>query len=254
MALASLLKRVKKADVLWRRDRSLLAELRSLRQQLNSQSKACPVCLARFENFVGFRKRPHARCPQCGAFERHRLSWLYLKSNTALFREPTRFLHFAPEEFLRARIASNLNVSYTAASYNPAQPDQGIDIQRLPFADGSFDLVFCSHVLEHVPDDRLAMRELLRVLAPGGRALIMIPLRNVPDTYEDFSITEPEERTKHFGQYDHVRWYGRDVLTRLREAGFQVKIVYHTEALSLDEQVRYGVAPEPIFDCQRAES
>lgn len=257
MALSTLLKRVKKVNVWRQRHDALLAELKLTRQELQkhgagNDAKMCPVCLVQFSSFAPFRNRPHARCPHCGSFERHRLSWLYLKRHTTLFTEPTRFLHFAPEDILRARISNNLNVSYTAASYDPEKPDESIDIQRLPFAEGSFDLLYCSHVLEHIPDDRLAMRELARVLRPGGRALIMIPIKNRDATYEDPTITSPEERTKHFGRHDHLRWYGRDVMTRLSEAGFQVKLVYHNEELSIEEQVRFGVQAEPIFDCTKA--
>lgn len=237
----------------------LADELRELRKDLavalrpsqHGASKTCPLCLATFPEFRAFRGRPNARCPQCGSFERHRLSWLYLKSETTLFREPTRFLHFAPEQVMRQRISSNMNVTYTAASYDPKTPQEGIDIQALPFGDDSFDLTYCSHVLEHIPDDRRAMRELARVLRKGGLAVIMVPTRNIDTTYEDPSITSPEERAKHFGRWDHLRWYGRDIRNRLQQAGFDVSIIYHNESLTIDEQVRYGIAAEPIFACRK---
>jgi SAM-dependent methyltransferase len=236
---------------------ALLQELRGVRAEVAALRagpnvlKTCPICLASFVSFSAFRGRANARCPQCGSFERHRLSWLYLKSETGLFRERTRFLHFAPEEVMRQRIAGNLNVAYTAASYDPEKPNEGVDIQRLPYADGSFDLTYCSHVLEHIPDDKRAIRELYRVLRSGGLAVVMVPTRNTAKTYEDPSITSPEERAKHFGRWDHLRWYGRDIVERLQAAGFDVSVHYHHEALSIDEQVRYGVAPEPIFVCRK---
>jgi len=212
----------------------------------------CPVCLATFDHYVRYNKRKRARCPSCGAMERHRLSWLFLQQSTTLFRKRTRMLHFAPEPIFQRKIEVYMNVDYVPASYDPSKPDEGVDIQDLKFADESFDLIYCSHVLEHVPDDSQAMRELHRVLAPDGVAVILVPQRNTAETYEDSSITTPEGREKAFGQWDHLRWYGRDFTDRLTAAGLEYDIVYQNVRYSPELQRRYGLRPEPIYACTRA--
>jgi SAM-dependent methyltransferase len=109
----------------------------------------------------------------------------------------------------------------TADLYAPA--DLRLDISDMDLPDGSFDLILCSHVLEHVPDDRAAMSELRRVLADGGLALLLVPYRADLPTYEDPSIRSPLDRMQAFGQQDHVRIYGTDLVDRLRAAGFDVE-------------------------------
>ncbi|MBT8269766.1 MAG: methyltransferase domain-containing protein, partial [Bacteroidia bacterium] len=122
------------------------------------------------------------------------------------------------------------------------------DICDLPFDDDSYDFIICNHVLEHIPDDRKAMSELLRILKPGGRAILQIPQdMEREETYEDPSITDPKEREKHFGQYDHVRVYGRDYFDRLRSVGFKVEEVDYTSALSDEEIDRYRLAKGEII-------
>jgi SAM-dependent methyltransferase len=227
--------------------RQELASLRQITEQKDKQ-KLCPVCLAELKAFVPHRGRPSERCPSCGAYARHRIVWLYLRDQTDLLRKPTRLLHFAPEPGLQRRIKKYGMIDYTTATYDPKKPNQGVDIQQLPYADASFDMVYCSHVLEHVPDDIKALRELFRVLVPGGLAVIMIPFRAMPTTYEDPTITSPEERTKHFGQNDHLRAYGVDFPDRVRAAGFDLSIDYPTERLTTEQLVRYGIhATCPVF-------
>lgn len=181
------------------------------------------------------------------------MAWLYLKNETPLFRRPTRLLHFAPEPFYTRRLDAYLTIDHVPASYDPERPDEGVDIQNLPFEDESFDMIFCSHVLEHVPDDRKGMRELHRVLRRDGLAIIMVPVRNMPATYEDPSITEPEERAKHFGQWDHLRLYGSDFTQRLEEAGFEASTIYYADRFPPEQQVRYGIRPEPLWACRRSD-
>jgi SAM-dependent methyltransferase len=232
----------------------LEAEMRAVKEHLaalRSQRKMCPVCLANFEEYAPYGTRKRARCPACSASERHRLSWLFMKARTDLFKQPTRFLHFAPEPIFQRQLELYLTIDYTTASYDPDKPDEGVDLQNLPYADNSFDMFYCSHVLEHVPDDRKAMRELGRVLRPDGLGIIMVPARNEPTTYEDSTITTPEGRLKAFGKLDHLRWYGRDFPDRLGEQGFDVEVAYCHDHFSLEEQSRYGLRAEPIYVCRR---
>lgn len=136
-------------------------------------------------------------------------------------------LHFAPEPAI-SRNVRGLDVRYTAADLNPerfAIPVQTADITQLPWAEDSFDLIIVSHVLEHIPDDRRAMAELRRVLASDGVVISQHPFDSeLEHTHEDPSITTPEDRAREFGQYDHVRMYGRDLPDRWRDAGFQVQV------------------------------
>lgn len=231
-------------------------EVKALREAVSKlknlgDRRVCPLCMAEFDEYRRYNKRRRARCPQCAASERHRISWMYMQRETPLFTQQTRFLHFAPEPQMQRILQIYLSIDYVPASYDPEKPTEGIDIQAIPFEDDSFDMLYCSHVLEHIPDDRLAMRELHRVLKPGGVGVIMVPTKNIEVTYEDASITTPEGREEHFGQWDHLRWYGRDFPERLREAGFDVEIVYYSDRFTPEERRRYGLRPEPLFACRK---
>ncbi|MGO9902913.1 MAG: methyltransferase domain-containing protein [Solirubrobacteraceae bacterium] len=169
--------------------------------------------------------RPHARCPQCGSLERQRVLWPHLR---AILKPGDRVLHFAPEPIIARNIAALRGISYTAADLDPKRgwlsKDSSItpaDITAQPWADESFSVVVVSHVLEHVPDDGQAMRELRRVVTSDGVVVSQHPrdpARAV--TYEDPSVTSAEDRRRLFGQVDHVRIYGSDLRERWERAGF----------------------------------
>jgi hypothetical protein len=231
-----------------------LAELRVSAVGISAPTagrKMCPVCCERFLAYRPFNGREKAQCPSCGALERHRLAWLYFMRRTTLFSQPSSFLHFAPHDPLRPLIEASFNVRYEPALYEEGRTSGNIDIQTLPYADAVFDFVYCSHVLEHVPDDVKAISELHRVLRPGGQCIIMIPTRNARATYEDPAITSPEQRTVHFGQWDHVRFYGTDVVQRLERPGFKVEVVDLYHLATFEERGLYGLRPEPIFVCSK---
>lgn len=204
---------------------SLVSRLsRAARVQLRRGTRfVCPCCGSGFRRFdPGPGGRPDAACPRCGSLERNRVLALMLR--TWLEQEsPRDILHFAPEGVIR-RLLERPGVGYAGADLDPDPGDLRVDIQALPFADGSFDLIVCSHVLEHVPDDRLAMRELRRVLRPGGAALLQHPIdHSLEATIEDPGETDPAERLRRFGQDDHVRRYADDIVVRLEQAGFAVE-------------------------------
>lgn len=218
------------------------------RRAMRGDSVHCPVCDQRAIAFLpsGSPPRPHVLCVFCGSRERARMAWLFLKERKVL-RAGLRVLHVAPERCLREKLTVLPGVKYTAGDkftpgYDYPAGTIDLDITAMPFADDSFDLILCSHVLEHVPDDRTAMKELHRVLAPGGMALLMVPVdmaRAVTD--EDPTVTDPKERIARFGQFDHVRQYGRDYADRLRSVGFTVVEDALAERLSPEQVFRYGL-------------
>ncbi|MEJ2217489.1 MAG: methyltransferase domain-containing protein [Gemmatimonadota bacterium] len=215
----------------------------------------CPCCGGRFRKLrpFGVRRRQNAWCPKCGSLERHRLLWLFLRDRTNLFSEDVRLLHFAPEKVLQDLIAPLHNVDYTSADLDSPHAMTAVDIVDLPWAADTFDAILCSHVLEHVPDDRRAMRELLRVLKPGGWAILQVPVdRDRPGTYEDPAITSPEERERAFGQHDHVRVYGLDYADRLEEAGFAVNVDGYVRTLPPAVAEKHALwSDEDIYFCSK---
>ena len=214
----------------------------------------CPICGGKYREFMphGVPVRKNSRCQGCGALERHRLMYLYLKAKTNLFSRKLRVLHFAPESMIRNIIEPASGVYVPVDLCSPGVKLH-LDITRLPFADGTFDAVLCYHVLEHIPDDAAAMRELRRVLSPEGWAILQVPLDlKRAETYENWSITSPEDRTLHFGQFDHVRMYGRDYEQRLRKAGFQVRVDPFVREMGSEKARMHGlVEDEDIYFCTR---
>lgn len=234
--------------------------LRKVRQLIRSLKyvgigRYCPVCNRNSRKFgpVGIIPRDDAACFFCGSYERHRLVWLYFKRKTNLFSgQSLKVLHVAPEaifeELLRAQLGSNY---LTADLYNPRAMVK-MDITDIRYPDDSFDVIYCSHVLEHVPDDKKAMREFHRVLKPSGWAMLLVPIV-CEQTFEDPSITDPAERARLFGQEDHVRNYGRDYVDRLREAGFEVTVILPEDFMTKEEIVRMGItkAAGEIYLCNK---
>lgn len=211
----------------------------------------CPLCektARRFRPFGGGTvKRPGARCPHCDSLERHRLIWLYLRDETDLFTGPERkrMLHVAPERALHERLSAEPLIDYLSADLEPGRADLQMDITAIDFPADSFDVIYCSHVFEHVPDDGLAMRELRRVLRPTGWAILQVPIL-LERTEEDPSLTDPEERLRRFAQRDHVRAYGPDYAERLRAAGFEVRLDRYAERLGPKRARRHGVLSEEV--------
>lgn len=198
------------------------------------------------------KQRENALSPGTLSLERHRQMWLYLKNETDFFTQNYKVLHIAPEqEFLR-KFKKMKNLEYTSADLFSPIVDVKADILDLPFEDESFDVIFCNHVLEHIIDDKKAMSELYRVMKKGGWGILQVPMKNsLEKTYEDFTITDPKERQKHFGQYDHVRWYGMDYFERLISVGFSVDINFYSQNFSEEEQKRFGLNVTEILPIVR---
>jgi SAM-dependent methyltransferase len=204
----------------------------------------CPCCGGRFRAFAPRGRRPGAACPRCGALERHRLLALWLREHGSLGREVRDVLHLAPEPGLRRALLAVPGVRWTGGDLEPDDPGvEAMDVSALPFEDATFDLVLCSHVLEHVPDDARAMRELRRVLRPGGRAILQQPVDEAAARTREDPGSPPAERLRAFGQEDHVRVYGRDFADRLRSAGFAVEVDRCLDALDEPTIARHGLRP-----------
>ncbi|PID90181.1 MAG: SAM-dependent methyltransferase [Bacteroidetes bacterium] len=194
------------------------------------------------------QRRPNALAPKSLSLERHRLIWLYLSSDLDILHASLRVLHIAPEWCLMKRLEAIPSLMYTTADLESPWAKVHCDIQALPFADDSFDLILCNHVLEHIPDDHLAMTELRRVLSPGGTAILLVPLDlQAEQTLEDPAINTPELREKHYGQRDHLRMYGRDYPERLAKAGFQVQMLNYASTLSEQELKKYALGQETLL-------
>jgi predicted SAM-dependent methyltransferase len=214
----------------------------------------CPLCGGRFDRFKDAWNRPNALCWRCGSHERHRLQWLLLDARPELLGGVRSLLHFAPEWTMRARLAPlavERGLRYVTADLDPAGVDLQLDLTGLALPDDAFEAVLCSHVLEHVPDDAAAMRELRRVTAPGGWCLVMVPLDVTrSETYEDPGIVAPEDREREFLQHDHVRLYAPDIADRLAAAGFAVEVV-RPEDLGAGAVQRAGLlAADWVFLCR----
>ncbi len=182
----------------------------------------CPICLSQVQAFTPMGKRANAKCPVCKSLERHRYTWVLLEERSPLMDgAPKRILEFGPAPSIAARIRQIPGVEYVTADLYNERGAIKMDIRDIRFPDASFDMVMCSHVLEHVVEDRLAISELYRVLKPGGYALIAVPV-TTQVTFEDPSAITDEDRVRLYGIKDHVRRYGFDFPDRLREVGFEV--------------------------------
>ncbi len=196
------------------------------------------------------KQRNNVLSPSTLSLERHRLLWLYLKNETDFFTSENKIkvLHFAPEQAFYKVFRNQKNLDYTTTDLLSPLADVKADICNLPFQDNQYDVIFCNHVLEHIPDDTKAMHELFRVLKPGGMAILQIPQDlNRAETFADDSITDQKERAKIFGQYDHVRIYGRDYFDKLRTVGFQVNEVDYTKKISANLVEKYCLAEGEIL-------
>jgi predicted SAM-dependent methyltransferase len=201
---------------------------------------SCPFCICQVRTFlplgfyvpvliekkvVGGGYRAKNLCPVCHSFDRERLLYLYLLHKTDIFKKQNRVLHIAAEAKIKEVLSGKENLDYITADLYEENVMVTMDATNIPFPDNGFDVIICNHVLEHIIDDRKAMAELFRVLKPGGWAILQVPMSlSLDKTYEDFSITNPKNREKCFGQYDHVRIYAKDYAERLVQAGFEVNV------------------------------
>ncbi len=185
----------------------------------------CPACNKSFRKFLpyGNKGETNRLCPNCLTLERHRLLWVYLEERTFFFTAKINVLHIAPEQPFLKKFRKLENINYVTADLYSPLADVKTDIRNMIFSDNTFDVILCNHVLEHIDEEQKALKELYRTLKTGGWAIIQVPIDySLEKTYEDKTIVTKKEREKYFGQYDHLRVYGRDYPQRLRKAGFTV--------------------------------
>ena len=205
-----------------------------------------PIDGSRYRKFLpygyGEQLRPNALCPGTLSLERHRLLWLYLDRDTSLLKDELKVLHVAPEQIFYKIFKRYKHWNYTTTDLYSPLADVVADICDLPFEDQTYDLILCNHVLEHIPDDLKAMNELYRVLKKGGKLIAQVPIDgNLEKTYEDKSLTDPKERNRLFGQYDHVRVYGEDYYLRLESVGFSFIKVDFQKTLTKEEVNQFAL-------------
>jgi SAM-dependent methyltransferase len=212
-----------------------------------------PIDGKNFRKFLPYgygKQRENALSPSTLSLERHRLMWLFLRDETTFFTSEKKLktLHIAPEQCFLDIFRKQENLEYTTSDLESPIADVKADICNLPFKDNSFDVVFCNHVLEHITDDKKAMQELFRVMKRGGFGIFQIPQDlSRETTFEDNSITDKKERAKIFGQYDHVRIYGKDYFNKLRSIGFKVDEIDYTQKISSEKLERFCLMKNEIL-------
>lgn len=209
-----------------------------------------PIDGSSYRRFLpyGYQKiRENALCPGTLSLERHRLLWLYLERETSFLTDSIKVLHVAPEQVFYQKFRSFSHWDYTTTDLYSPLADVKADLRKLPFEDHAYDLILCNHVLEHIPDHLQALSELYRVLKKGGTLIAQVPLDlNREKTFEDPTITDPQERSRIFGQYDHVRIYGKDYSDFLNQTGFSSQCIPYTEQLTKKEIETYALQYDSI--------
>ncbi|MAS38902.1 MAG: SAM-dependent methyltransferase [Flammeovirgaceae bacterium] len=205
----------------------------------------CPVCDSSFSKFFPYGRdvRENALCTNCLSLERHRFLYIFLKDIKKTTNQNAKVLHIAPEICLIKKFNRIKNFEYITADLDSPLADVKMDIHNMTFDDNSFDLIICNHVLEHVEDDILALKEIRRVLKKEGYGIIMIPFYYpIPEiTLEDDSVSNPEEREKIFGQSDHLRKYGKDFKKRFELSGMKIEVIRPDSILNSKKISRYGI-------------
>lgn len=231
--------------------------------------RECVLCGSRIGRFLPYKGRSKGaaplmvalqmigsdidnfECPRCGGHDRERHLLMYLRASGLTDSMPgMRILHFAPEYRLSKRIQAMQPLAYVRCDLHPTCADiEKVDMEAMPFDDGTFDMVIANHVLEHVSDDLKAVSEVARILRPGGLAVLQTPYsETLETTWSDAGITSNEARLQAYGQEDHVRLFGRDIFERFSQSGLATCVSTHSELLKGTNAELVGVnSREPFF-------
>ena len=198
----------------------------------------CPVCDKSSKKFGNVRNSEESVCMHCGSRDRHRLVWLYFKEKTDIFIKNTiKMLHVAPEPAFERVLKHHLGSGYLTADLYDPKAMVKMDVSNIQYPDESFDVIYCSHVLQYVPDDKQAIREFFRVLKPNGWAILLVP----PTKYSDFDYSLITEHQKTYDPERPARRYSADYVERLKEAGFKVSVTYPSDFCSQDVILRVSI-------------
>jgi hypothetical protein len=231
-------------------DRNISSRLRLMRKAgiravlWPAAVRECNVCS--YRGGFGVLAFDKFQCPVCKSANCHRaILWFLQNDLPQIFQAEMRFLHFAPEVSLGAVLRALPNLRYETADIAAKGVDHHFDLQTFAAPLGPFDVVMANHILEHIPDDRAALRNIFRMVKPGGIAIFTVPVRTDSDvTDDDSSVVDPDERTRRYGQFDHLRLYGRDLADRIAQAGFDSSIWQSPENADGD---RYAMRGELLF-------
>lgn len=258
MPMKALLKRLYHTLLSERRRNDLyFAAFRWRAWQYRGTAVYCPCCERTYRSFLpyGNERREQAVCPRCNALERNRVLWLYLTRELNVAAQSWRVLHFAPERTLERRFKALPSLTYIGADLNPQLADHPMDITAIPLADASIDLLICSHVLGHVPDEGQALQEIRRVLKPDGLAILMTVIDpQLAATYEDAAHNTPALRLAHYGEHDLLRRHGRDFGARIAASGMQVEALDYRLTFEETERRRLGLGNgdrEVLYLCRK---
>lgn len=216
----------------------------------------CPCCKGSFSHFIEVGpKREPMLCPRCRSNDRDRFFWFYLEKYPDTLKPGIKLLHVSPETIYYKRFNQIPNVDYVAGDkfilqFGATYPKGTVylDITDMPeYADNTFDFIFCSHVLEYIKEDHKALKELYRVLKPGGKAVISVPIRfGHYETIEDPSVTDPKEQERLYGDVGHLRYYGEDYMERVKAAGFKTAFTPVADFISAEMIEKAVIKPKDV--------
>ncbi|MFT3980373.1 MAG: methyltransferase domain-containing protein [Ferruginibacter sp.] len=232
--------------------------LAGLRLKYAGNKVHCVCCGSNFSRFAPFgnEHRQNAWCTKCQSLERDRLLWMYFDKKTNLYTDNLKLLHIAPEIVFFNKFKTQKNLDYQPVDIFPHLYPKGttyLNILDHQLPDNSYDVIICNHVFQYIEDDKTAMRNILKLLKPGGWAILQVPINTKgTTTFEDSSITDPKEREKVFGLDEHVRYYSYDYADRLRAIGFHVTVDDYTTSFTDEEIFRYGFFKgDAIYYCTK---
>lgn len=223
------------------------------------EKKQCPICKSKIRLYTPFGDplRSNAKCPVCQSLERHRALYISLEREYGALEglKGLSILHFAPEKVYFDLFSANKNIDYYPVDFDPGFPGirDVVDITQIPYENDQFDLIICSHVIEHITEEQQALKELKRVLKSEGLAYINAPIYNELEfTLEKEEYNTPELRYKFYGQHDHVRKYGRDYTSRIKQSGFNVDEVKLSLEFNEKQMMFHGLAEsEILYKCTK---